>query len=131
MSDDDDGDSGTGTASCAEFVARSFALRTAAHMAHLQAATYAHHVALDEFYTELLELVDQFAEVYQGLYGVIKDYPSQTPPTGEPLVFLVDFLDWAKQNYDSVCHEESALEAILDEILAAAARTLYKLRFLR
>lgn len=42
----------------AEFVARSFAVRTAAHLAHLQSRSYAEHVALGGFYDSLIDLVD-------------------------------------------------------------------------
>ena len=40
--------------SCQTFVARAFAVRTAAHVAHLTTTSYAQHIALDEFYTALL-----------------------------------------------------------------------------
>jgi hypothetical protein len=38
----------------AEFIARAFAVRTAAHLAHLQSRSYAEHVALGGFYDSLV-----------------------------------------------------------------------------
>lgn len=117
--------------SCADFIARSFAIRTAAHLAHLQSRSYAEHIALNEFYDRVLGLVDTFAETYQGMFAVVTSYPALTPPTGAPLVFLVDYLDWVKQNYASCTRGETALGAILDEVMSTTAQTIYKLRNLK
>lgn len=64
----------------AEFIARAFAVRTAAHLAHLQSRSYAEHVALGGFYDPLVDLVDSYAEAYQGLFGLIEDYPATPAP---------------------------------------------------
>ena len=68
----------------AAFIARTLALRTAAHQLHLTSTSYAQHVALDEFYTGLVPLVDSFAEVYMGLATRITAFPPVMPPAGEP-----------------------------------------------
>ena len=57
----------------AEFIARAFAVRTAAHLAHLRSRSYAEHVALGGFYDALIGLVDSYAEAHQGLFGLIED----------------------------------------------------------
>jgi len=69
--------------SCQTFVARAFAVRTAAHIAHLTTQSYAQHVALDEFYTTLLDLTDRYAEVAMGREGRFSSLPSQVPPKGD------------------------------------------------
>lgn len=115
----------------AEFVARAFAVRTAAHLAHLQSRSYAEHVALGGFYDSLVDLVDSYAEAYQGLFGLIKDYPATPVPAGAPLEFLVDFADWLRPHRAALGQGEAALENILDEAVALTAQTIYKLRFLK
>lgn len=115
----------------AEFIARAFAVRTAAHLAHLQSRSYAEHVALGGFYDSLVDLVDSYAEAYQGLFGLIKDYPATPVPTGAPLSTLVDFADWLRAHRDKLGQGETALENILDEAVALTAQTIYKLRFLK
>ena len=116
--------------SCPEFVARSMALRTAAHLAHLSSESYAQHVALGDFYSALIDLVDQYAEVFMGTAGRIKSFPPVTPPAGNLISHLTAYLDTvaAEQAEDG---ENRALGNILDEIQALTAQTIYKLRFLK
>ena len=45
--------------------------RTMAHKAHLKTGSYAKHVALKEFYEEIVEELDEIAEAYQGKYGLL------------------------------------------------------------
>lgn len=47
----------------AELIARCFAARTAAHIAHLQTTSYAQHVALDEFYNVIVGLANMVDEI--------------------------------------------------------------------
>jgi hypothetical protein len=47
----------------AELIARCFAARTAAHIAHLQTTSYAQHVALDEFYNAIVGLANMVDEI--------------------------------------------------------------------
>lgn len=116
---------------CAEFVARSFAVRTAAHLAHLSTTSYETHVALEAFYEDLLPAVDRYAEVLQGLEGLLTGYPALTPPAGEPLKLVEDYLAWVQAHYDECAEGYSTLKNILDEVIAITARTAYKLRFLK
>lgn len=114
----------------AEFIARAFAVRTAAHLAHLQSRSYAEHVALGGFYDSLVDLIDGYAEAYQGLFGLIKDYPATPAPTDAPLAVLVDFVDWVRSMRGALSQGEPALENVLDDITTLTAQTIYKLRFL-
>lgn len=116
---------------CAEFVARSFAVRTAAHIAHLSTNSHEVHLALESFYTDLLPAVDRYAEVLQGFEGLITGYPQLTPPTGEPLKLVEDYLEWVQAHYDSCAEGYPSLKNILDEVTAITARAAYKLRFLK
>ena len=115
----------------AEFIARAFAVRTAAHLAHLQSRSYAEHVALGGFYDSLVDLVDSYAEAYQGLFGLIKGYPTTPVPTGAPLNFLIDFADWVRSMRGALSQGEPALENVLDDVTTLTAQTIYKLRFLK
>jgi hypothetical protein len=115
--------------SCPEFIAQSFAVRTAAHLLHLASSSYSQHVALSDFYTALSGSIDRYAEVYMGLEGQIKTFPSKTPPNETPIGLLEDYLEFvhAEQGDD----ESEALENILAEIEELTAQTIYKLKFLK
>ena len=121
------------TSSCSKFVAKAFAVRTAAHLAHLGARTYATHIALNEFYEEMLEQVDKFAEVAKGAEGKPASYPRETPPDhSDPIELLENFEEMVEEYADELKDIESlALNNILAELLAITQQALYKLRFLK
>lgn len=114
---------------CPAFIARSFALRTAAHLLHLSSTSYAQHVALDEFYTGLIPLVDSYAEVYMGLEGRITSFPSVAPPAGQAPNLLNVYLEVVRAELASDSAE--SLKNILAGIEELTARTLYKLENLK
>lgn len=116
--------------SCERFIAESFAVRTAAHQAHLSSTSYAQHMALDEFYNGIVDLADKYAEVYMGLTKRIESFPNATVPRGAPVDILADYLDLV---HDEMAEDSDsqALMNILAEIEELTARTLYKLKNLK
>ena len=115
--------------SCPNFIAQSFAVRTAAHLLHLSSSSYAQHVALGDFYEALAGLIDRYAESYMGMDGQIKRWPDKTPPNETPIGLLEGYLEFvqAEQGGD----ESEALENILAEIEELTLNSLYKLRHLK
>lgn len=115
----------------AAFVMRLFHARTDAHIMHLQTKSYATHVALGDFYKGLIDLVDSYVEAYQGLYGIITEYPDgYTVPSEDPLTEIRDL----GQTVDSMREDlpqDSELQNIVDEIAALIDSTVYRLRFLK
>ena len=119
------------TDSCPTFIAECLALRTAVHFAHLSSKSYAEHVALGDFYDTLLTLTDKYAEVYMGLEGQIKSWP--TPASVErkdPVALLEDYLELVQAEL-AEDHDSEALTNILAGLEELTAQTLYKLRFLK
>ena len=117
---------------CAQFVSYSFAVRDAAHLAHLSSKSYAQHMALDTFYDEIVPLTDKFAEVSTGLAGKIPKYPPvKALDYDDPLELLEDYLDLVKAEGKEGEHDSQALLNILAELEELTAQTLYKLRFLK
>ena len=116
--------------SAGEMIMRCFHARTAAHVAHLQTRSYAEHKALNEFYDEIVGIADDFAETYQGMFGLIQEYPGLSLPTGKACDWIEALRQWLKQNRAACCKGETALENIHDGLTALCASTCYKLRFL-
>jgi hypothetical protein len=52
----------------AVFVSTLFHSGTNAHFMHLQTDSYAKHKALQKYYEGIIDLVDTWAETYQGAY---------------------------------------------------------------
>ena len=102
---------------------------TNTHILHLQTKSYAEHKALEEFYSEVGDLVDAFVEAYQGKYGIIEDYPEDyklPQPSIQYIVGLSSYLQDARP----FLPQDTELQNILDEIASLLDSTLYKLRFL-
>lgn len=117
---------------CADFVGTLFLARDVAHSAHLNTRSFAKHSALNEFYEEVIELADKFAEAYQGKYGLIGPISLMSAKkTNNIVAFLegqVDELE--KMRYKVVDKDCTPIQNIIDEIFGLYYTTLYKLKFL-
>ena len=113
------------------FVASMLHAATIGHIMHFQTRSYAAHRALGDLYDGLIDLTDNFAEAYQGCYGLITGYPSAfgTLPQQEPGDF-VRGLKTAVSQMRADLPQESQLQNIVDEIAALIDTALYKLTFL-
>ncbi len=118
--------------SCADFVGTLFLARDVAHSVHLNTRSYAKHVALNEFYDNIVELADKFAEAYQGRYGMIGPISLMSAKkTSNILEFLQDSMeDIERMRYDVCKKDDTPLQNIIDEIVGQYLSTLYKLKFL-
>ena len=116
----------------ADFVGHLFLARDVAHSVHLNTRSFAKHSALGTFYDEIVDLADTFAEAYQGRHGLIGPITLQSAKkTGNVIEFLQESLAEIEANRYKFCDEdESAIQNIIDEIVALYLSTLYKLRFL-
>ena len=106
---------------------------TTAHILHLSSRSYSQHKALETFYTEIGDHVDDFVEAFQGKYGLLTKYPTNADlmPDADPIVYLeylkVEVSTLRKENGFP---DDSELQNITDEIMLLIDSTLYKLRFL-
>jgi hypothetical protein len=116
----------------ADFVGHLFLARDVAHSVHLNTRSFAKHSALGTFYDEIVDLADTFAEAYQGRHGLIGPITLQSAKkTGNVIEFLQESLAEIEANRYKFCDEdETAIQNIIDEIVALYLSTLYKLRFL-
>ena len=117
---------------CADFVGTLFLARDVAHSVHLNTRSFAKHSALNEFYDEIVELADKFAEAYQGRHGLIGPISLMSAKKTTNIVeFLEDSLaDIEKMRYEVVDKTDTPLQNIIDEIVGLYLSTLYKLKFL-
>ena len=116
--------------SCQKFVAESFAVRTAAHIAHLLTTSYAQHIALDGFYSGLVDLTDRYAEVAMGAEGRFKSIPNVATPTGDIVDILEDYRALVLEEIEED-NTSPAKVNILTDIEELTLSTLYKLKNLK
>lgn len=116
-----------GKKAIAEIVGVLMMSRTAAHLMHLKTDSYSKHMALDTFYTNIVDHMDQFAEAAQGKFGKL-DIPfvNLIGDLSDPVGTLEQHMMEVKK----LAHECDArmLDAIVDNIEACYSRTLYKLK---
>jgi hypothetical protein len=118
--------------SCENFVGMLFLARDVTHSVHLNTRSFAKHKALNEFYSEIVDLADSFAEAYQGRHGLIGPITLMSAKkTGNVIEFLEDQLkDIEGMRYECCDKSDTPLQNIIDEIVALYLSTLYKLKFL-
>lgn len=100
---------------------------------HLKTDKYSKHIALNEFYDDIVELVDTLIEDYQGLYGVVDDLKNimSTDEIGA-IEYLEDLRKFTKDGCkDFIKDDDTELKSDIDAILSCIDRTLYKLKELK
>jgi hypothetical protein len=116
-----------------EFILTLLHAATNTHILHLQTKSFAEHMALNEFYQALPDLVDAVVEATQGRYGQIIEYPVQyyAPAKNglEELEMLKDYVD--EERHKEGIPQDSEIQNLIDEIASQIDSTLYKLRFLK
>ena len=117
---------------CEVFMGELFLARDVAHSIHLSTRSYAKHKALGKFYPALIDLADQFAEAYQGRYGLIGTIELQSADNAKNIVsFLENSLkELEEMRYSVVKKDDTTLQNIFDEIVGLYLSTLYRLKFL-
>lgn len=114
-----------------EFLAVLFHSRDVAHSAHLNTDSYAQHMALGTFYDNIIELADKFAENWMGANGKkVGKIPMIQATDTDILKALKVHAEVIQESRDFV-GDDSALQNIIDEIIAEYRSVIYKLTFLK
>lgn len=117
-----------------QIIAHLFAARDISHALHLKSKSFAIHMALNEFYDTLIDLIDSIAEMYQGKYGIMQN----TLPDAEDLKFssnseqefIKDFTEWAEGAKQEIPQDSFILNE-WDAVCAAAYKARYKIENLK
>lgn len=97
---------------------------------HLKTPKYSAHKALNDFYDDIPDLVDQLIEDYMGIHGKVENYKNILDAEHEDEVAYLEALR-------KVCKEgrelldDSELESDMDSILSLIDSTLYQLKELK
>lgn len=100
---------------------------------HLKTDKYSAHIALNDFYEDIVELVDSLIEEYQGKYGVVKDLKNiMTSEKLGAIKYLEELHELAASGRAELIDEkDSELQSDIDAILSLIDSTLYKLKELK
>jgi hypothetical protein len=109
------------------FLGILFQSRDLMHIAHLETMSFAQHNALDTFYKEIIESVDELTETY---FGIIDGRVPLVIPESRLVnadFYLRGLRKTIYENRDSLGMENTEIQNIIDEILGLIAQTLYRL----
>lgn len=112
-----------------KFVEKMFEARQVSHNYHLKTKSYSEHKALENFYNDLLNHIDNFVETYQGQYGLLTNLKMVANDCDDMVSYLEDFCGKVKVFRETL--KENHLQNILDEIVSLTYKTIYKLKFLK
>lgn len=98
---------------------------------HLKTDKYSDHIALNDFYEDIVELVDDLIEQYQGLHGVVKDLKNILTTDKQGAIEYLDDLRELTADGREKFFKESELQSDVDTILSLIDSTLYKLKELK
>ena len=121
------------SATAGKYVALLFLARDIAHRVHLKTKSFSEHMALNEFYNDIVEHADDFAEAYQGCYEELLNIPLlNNEYKGNIVDVLEKQKEWIEANREAIVdRKNTALHNIIDEAVGIYDKALYKLRFLK
>jgi hypothetical protein len=121
-----------------KFFSKLFEARQMAHIFHLQVKAEMgsgwEHDALNDFYDEILEFVDELIETYQGQYGIVEGYETIDPSTTsqmKSLEYIKQTVDFIRTERKSFKEEDTHLHSVIDDIVCLFYKTIYKLTNLK
>lgn len=114
----------------ATFVSTLLHSATNTHFMHFQTESFSEHMALGTYYDEIVDLVDNWTEAYQGCYDKIKAYPDDFHLAKNPQKYLKSLSEFVEEIRKEL-PQDTQLQNIIDEIAQLIDTTLYKLRFLK
>ena len=124
---------GAPTEVMANFVSTLFHSRTQTHTFHLQTNSFAAHKALNDYYDEIIDIVDGLVESYQGRYGILKGYKGMADVLECDENVVIKYFEalcmYVEKNRP-LLPQDSYIQNQIDELIALIESTKYKLIYL-
>lgn len=116
-----------------QLVSRVFQARDVAHRAHWKTKSFSQHMALGDFYDQVIDKIDDIVECYQGEFGLIDDFSVIADAmTGNDIVrYLESEAKWIEDYRSELAEGSTSIENLIDNLLETYNRTLYKLKNLK
>jgi hypothetical protein len=112
-----------------ELISRVFTTRNLVHFAHWNTKSFAAHSALGDLYDSIVDEVDNLVETYQGEFGLIDKLCTEKAELEKDIIGRIqDDADWVKANRNSIAKGSTTIENLLDGVMGAYNKTLYKLK---
>lgn len=114
-----------------EFISKLFYIRDVVHITHLyqKSKSFAIHNALNILYDNILDLIDDVAETYQGIHNQVEVEILSGKRAENPIAFIQEHYDYIQANRSIFV--ESFIQNIIDEISQELAHAMYRLKFVQ
>jgi DNA-binding ferritin-like protein len=121
-----------------KFFSKLFESREMAHVYHLLVSgddgSFARHESLGEYYEEVVDIIDDLIEVYQGQYGIIEGYDiidTSSSKNTEAVEYFKEILSFIKENKNCIPEDDTHIHSLIDDVKILICKTLYKMQFLK
>ena len=95
--------------------------------------SHAAHLALEPYYSDIIGLLDELVEVYQGQYELIEDYEiidTSASKTKDKVEYFTDVVNYIKEARKIVISaEDTHIQNTVDEVISLIYKLLYKLKY--
>jgi hypothetical protein len=109
------------------FVSLLFHSRTQAHIFHLKTTKFSTHKTLDEYYSGIISLIDDFVEAYQGKYPKIQKYSNFPIIEDYNDEVIVQYFKKLVKRLELFKVKDSFLQNHIDSIYSLIYSTIYRL----
>jgi DNA-binding ferritin-like protein len=124
------------TGSVSKFISKLLESREMAQVYHWTVkgdmGSHAAHLALEAYYSGVIEFIDDIVEIYQGQYGLIEGYDiidTTDSKSKDRLDYFKEAVEFVKSNRSCIKAEDTHIHNIVDEVVALLYRTIYKLTY--
>jgi hypothetical protein len=94
--------------------------------------SHAAHLALESYYSGVIEFIDDIVEIYQGQYGLIEGYDvidTTDSRSKDRLDYFKEIVEFVKSGRTCIKKEDTHIHNIIDELIALQYKTIYKLTY--
>jgi hypothetical protein len=94
--------------------------------------SHAAHLALEAYYSGVIEFIDDIVEIYQGQYGLIEGYDvidTADSKSKDRLDYFKEIVEFVKSGRTCIKAEDTHIHNIIDELIALQYKTIYKLTY--
>ena len=94
--------------------------------------SHAAHLALQTYYEEVIEFIDDIVEIYQGQYGLIEGYDvidTTDSKSKDRLDYFKETVEFVKSGRTCIKAEDTHIHNIIDALIALQYKTIYKLTY--
>lgn len=103
------------------------------HWQVIKTGSFAAHKAYEEYYSEIVGIMDGLVESYQGKYGIIEKYTcegvDQFETVEKTITYFQDLVSLVEKLRKDV--KDSYLDNQIDNVVQLIQSTIYKLKFLK